>query len=251
VNSGLLAFGTAVLIGAPVAGAASTVSVWGLDPDGCGCSVCTACRSHAANKIFASPADADAGRAHPHCRCSVTTLSSVEPHVFDVLFVNGGRRSSVDRRWQWVQAALLSTAPIPPPAPQPTEVPRELRYGVVPDAGVASPSLRQQQAAGSSSLRAAWIRRLAPGNRVLFVQISTDHTIEADISLVRDRHTLARRHVPRISKRRIIAIPLNRTATRGPAQLRVRITETTGQRKTITRMLSVPAKDSRSAPVRV
>ena len=119
VSSGLLAMGTAALIGMPAARAASTVTVWGLDPDGghdsCGCSACAACRAHALNKIFASAADADNGRAHPYCKCVVTQLSTVEPHVFDALFVSGGRRSSVDRRWQWVQAALASAPPIPTP----------------------------------------------------------------------------------------------------------------------------------------
>ncbi len=44
-----------MLVGAPVARAALTVSVWGLDPDGCGCSSCTACRSHAANRDLREP----------------------------------------------------------------------------------------------------------------------------------------------------------------------------------------------------
>lgn len=249
VNSGLLAFGTAVLIGPTAATAASTVSVWGLDPDGCGCSVCSACRSHAANKIFASPADADAGRAHPHCRCSVTALSSVEPHVFDVLFVTGGRRSSVDRRWQWVQAALRSSAPIPPPAAPGTDAePVVVLAAAAEDREVRR--RQRQRPVGSASLRSAWIRRLTPGHRVLFVQISTDQTVEADISLVRDSRTLARRHVPRISQRRTIEIPLKRSVARGPAQVRIRLTDTSGQRQTVTRMVSVPALEPRSAAVR-
>src|SRR5476651_2667600 len=72
--------GAAALVGAPLAGAAPAVAVWGLDPnadrDGCGCSGCVACRAHAANKIFPSAADADVRRAHPRCRCAVVQLDS-------------------------------------------------------------------------------------------------------------------------------------------------------------------------------
>ena len=244
VNSGLLAFGTAVLVTAPIARASSTTSVWGLDPDGCGCSVCAACRKHAANKIFASPAEADAARAHPRCRCVVTELSSVEPHVFETLFVNGGRRSSVDRRWQWVQAALVSAAPIPPPSPQsPSPTLAESTSSSPLLEEVSIPEELVTAASGAApTLRAAWIRRLAPGRRVLFVQIGTDHAVEAEISLIRDRTTLARRHVPTISRREIVQIPLGPEVTRGPAQVRIRFTETGGPRKTVFRMLSVPSK---------
>jgi hypothetical protein len=172
----------------------------------------------------------------------VTELSSVEPNVFDALFVNGARRSSVDRRWQWVQAALVAAAPIPAPSPHsppPTPVdaasPR-LEEVSIPEELVTATS------AAAPTLRAAWIRRLSPGRRVLFVQIGTDHAVEAEISLIRDRTTLARRHFPAISRRKIVQIPLSPKVTGGPAQIRIRFTEIGGPRKTVLRMLSVPSK---------
>ncbi len=248
VSSGLLAMSTAALIGVPVAKAASTVSVWGLDPDGghegCGCSACNACRTHALNKIFASPADAHGGRAHPHCKCAVTQLSSVDAHVYEELFVGGGRRTSVDRRWQWVQAALASTAPIPTPSPPPPVPPPAA--GAPPSghsAPTPAPTRAELATAAAATVRAAWIRRLAPRRRVLFVQLRTNHPIEAEISLLRHRKRLASRHLPAVNGRQTIRIPLPIKVTRGPAQLHVRFTTTAdGTTRTTTRMLSVPAK---------
>ena len=251
VSSGLLAMGTVALIGVPTAKAASAVSVWGLDPDGghegCGCSACAACRVHALNKIFASPADADSGRAHPHCKCAVTQLSSVEAHVHEALFVSGVRRNSVDRRWQWVQAALASTAPIPTPSPPPPAPPA---VDEAPATWVCRPDARRTRAPlatpAAANVRAAWIRRLAPGRRALFIQVQTNHPIDAEISLIRHRRRLAGRHQRAIKGRQTIRIPLPVNVTRGPAQLHVRFTDPAGDsKKTVTRMLSVPAKQAR------
>ena len=238
VGSGLVAMGTAALVGVPLARAAATVGVWGLDPDGdrdgCGCSACAACRAHASNKIFASAADADAGRAHRHCRCLVTQLASVETHVFEALFVSGGRRSSVDRRWQWVRAALASAAPVPAPAEPAPEA-------VMEPEPTSGGDRALQRGAAVATLRSAWIRRLAPGQRVVFVQLEANHAVEAELTLLRVRRSVARRHLPSVSGRQTIRIPLGVNVSPGPAELRVRFSAGDGTTRTTTRVLSVPA----------
>jgi hypothetical protein len=240
VSTGLLAMGAATLFGASAATAGAMVSVWGLDPDGgrdtCGCSSCAACRTHALNKIFATAADADAGRAHPHCKCSVTQLGTVRPHVYDALFVGGGERPSVDRRRQWVQAVLASAAPVPPAALALPATPE--MAAKVPDTTRAALSM-----ASTAKLRAAWIRRLAPRRRALFVQLDTGHAVEAEITLKRHGKTMVRRYLPAVNGRETIRIPLPVRVTRGPAELRVRFTDTVaGSQHTTGRMLSVPSK---------
>lgn len=250
--------GTAAVVGVPIAKAAATTSVWGLDPygsgqQGCACSACAACRGHAANKIFASPADAHSGRAHPYCKCEVTDLGSVQSYVHDALFVDGGGRASVDRRWQWVQAALASAPPIPPPTPPSMPVP---------GSGVPTPVTNETSgaqttfavpradptvlaAAGGVKLRAAWIRRLAPGRRVLYVQLEAARPVEATIGLSRHRRLLARRTVPTVQARQTVRIPLGPGVAHGPAQLHVVFRGTHGSAHGASRMLSVPAKQPR------
>ncbi|MFN8019963.1 MAG: hypothetical protein U0Q03_00420 [Acidimicrobiales bacterium] len=112
-----LAGGLAIAGGLVVAGpggsvlAADVVPTYALDPTQGGaclapsCITCNACQAHAANKLFASAADADAGRAHPGCRCTVTTGISVTQTVFDQLFAAG---RSADRRTTAI-ASLLAT----------------------------------------------------------------------------------------------------------------------------------------------
>ena len=72
-----------------------------------GCASCRACRRHAANKLFVSAAAADAGRAHPHCKCRVVS-ATLPAAAWAALF--GGpvtpRRLSVDRRQAAVRAVL-------------------------------------------------------------------------------------------------------------------------------------------------
>lgn len=259
LGTGLLAVGTATLVGAPAAQAAP-VAVWGLDPAGghetCGCSACAACVAHAANKIFASAAEADTGRAHPHCKCAVTQLGTVESHVYEALFTSGGHRASVDRRRQWVQAALASTAPVPSPGPTPstpaatpatptaTAAPPPSDAAAQPAATASGAAAHACTAGGTTMivLRAAWIRRLAPRRRVLFVQIDASRPVAADITLRRRRRSLARRRVAAVSGRQTLRVPLPVEVTRGPAQLRIRFTDADRTAGTATRLLSVPAK---------
>lgn len=257
VTAGLV--GTAAVVGVPRAYGASTVSVWGLDPDGgregCGCSACHACRAHAWNKMFASAADADAGRAHSRCRCVVTQLASVEPYVYEALFVHGGRRASVDRRWQWVQAALAAAPPVARPVAAPVSPPGSRRPGAetpVPADTTSAPGCANPRdvrvlldAAAGARLRSAWIRRLAPERRVLFVQLEAPLPVETTIRLTRRGRPLGRRHLPTVSGRQTIRIPLGPGVEGGPALLRVGFRDRNGHRRHATRTLSVPAKRAR------
>jgi hypothetical protein len=71
------------------------------------CSSCGACTKHAANKVFRSADAAEAGRAHPRCRCEVVAGPALSPTVFDTLF--GDSTPSVDRRDPNI-AALIGAA---------------------------------------------------------------------------------------------------------------------------------------------
>ena len=87
--------------------------VEGCSPDDVGtsatpCAACAACHAHAANKIFASQAAANAGRAHKGCRCSVVKGTPMLVSTWNTLFSQGlRRRTSVDKRWPWVAQALM------------------------------------------------------------------------------------------------------------------------------------------------
>ena len=93
--------------------AADTVQTYALDPTiggtclAPGCTTCNACQAHGANKLFATIADAEAGRAHPGCACLVVPGISVAQTVFDELFAAG---PSADRRTPAI-GALLASAP--------------------------------------------------------------------------------------------------------------------------------------------
>ncbi len=98
------------LFAAPVH-AAGLVPTFVLDPTiggSClspGCSVCNACLNHASNKLFATLADAEAGRAHPNCRCVAVAGMSVSQFQFDQLFAAG---PVADRRAPATGAVLAS-----------------------------------------------------------------------------------------------------------------------------------------------
>jgi hypothetical protein len=65
---------------------------------------CSACRAHAANRVFASAADASSGRAHPGCRCTAIPVA-ISPSVYRRCFAG---RSAVDRRHPGVEAIFAS-----------------------------------------------------------------------------------------------------------------------------------------------
>jgi hypothetical protein len=80
--------------------------------------VCNACHRHAANKIFATEADAVAARIHICCQCQPVAFA-VPADVATSFFDDG--RASVDRRWASVAATLSASggAGTDPSAPLP------------------------------------------------------------------------------------------------------------------------------------
>lgn len=91
-----------------------------VNPGGSSCSGCSACVNHANNKLFATAAAADTGRAHPGCKCRVETACNVDSTTYDQLF-NGA--SSVDLRTPGVSARFVCapTAPVAEPTHPDTE----------------------------------------------------------------------------------------------------------------------------------
>jgi hypothetical protein len=119
----------AVPLAASNAAAAPTSTVYWLDPDWgagdptcvpnhgqVGCGGCYACVAHYQNKLFASAAAADAGRAHPRCKCLVREGFTVDPGTYEQLFVDG---DTVDRRTPGVNT-LLAQSTTPPVAATPS-----------------------------------------------------------------------------------------------------------------------------------
>ena len=116
LGSGLVAAAGALGGYAAQAQAAETVQVWGLDPNWagdpsvCACSTCASCLGHASNKLFASAASADSGRAHPYCKCLVVPLARLDVDVYDSLFLDGGR-TGIGRPAPSVGAGRLHARP--------------------------------------------------------------------------------------------------------------------------------------------
>ena len=247
-----LTAGAAALVGAPVAGAAPEVAVWGLDPsagrEGCGCSGCVACRAHAANKIFASAAAADAGRAHPRCKCAVAQIDTVDSSVYEALFVEGGARTSVDRRRQWVVAALASTSPVaPPPDPAPPTVDPQPPASVGPTHPFAVWPASSPAMPGPI-LRSAWVRREPPARRVLYVRLASAVPVEATVALVpglAGGPVGVRRRVRVTGGRRTVQMALAAGVAHGPAQLSVKFRDESGRTRHVTRLVSIPARQVR------
>jgi hypothetical protein len=74
-----------------------------------GCATCSACRRHAAHKLFASWEAADARRAHPHCRCAIKSLP-VPLADFAGMFgeaSDASFRAEFDVRWSGGAAKVL------------------------------------------------------------------------------------------------------------------------------------------------
>jgi hypothetical protein len=199
------------------ANAASSTQVWRLDPDlecapGKSCSGCSACRAHAANKVFASAAAADANRAHTYCKCRVVPLAMVDDSVYNALFVDGGARPSVDLRRQWVQAVLARAPALP----------------LISDGRVHAVA------------RHVFMRRKTNGTRALYVDIEAAEPVTATIAIVRGKQTLATKTVsgPSGRKRRKLEIPGDVKA--GPARLRLTLRNPTGDADVFTRAIQIP-----------
>jgi hypothetical protein len=73
---------------------------------------CKACHHHASNRLFATRAAADHGRAHPGCTCMIVRSRAVNAVQWRALFgqQRKPRHSHVDRRWASTQRALKQAA---------------------------------------------------------------------------------------------------------------------------------------------
>jgi hypothetical protein len=114
----------AVPLASPAGAApASTNTVYWLNPDSgagnptcvpnhgqSGCGGCYACVRHYQNKIFATAAAADAGRAHPRCKCLVQAAFTVDDRTYSELF---GATDSADRRTPGVNELLAGASVAP------------------------------------------------------------------------------------------------------------------------------------------
>ena len=111
--SGTLAIGARGLRALGAAASDPPSLVWRLDshwgyPTGHGQKThcqCNACVHHASNKVFATRADADAGRAHTNCVCQPRAVQ-IDATKFNTLFPSGS--GSVDLRTPGVASAYQS-----------------------------------------------------------------------------------------------------------------------------------------------
>jgi hypothetical protein len=222
IGSGLVA--AAGAFGAQVARAAasSTVQVWGLDPnwDGgdpsfCGCGACASCRSHASNKWFASAAAADAGRAHPFCKCAVVPLLEVDESIYGALFLDGGGHASVDLRYQWVQAVLAQAPDGPDPLP------------------LGAPGVQ-------AVARSLPIQPARNGRRALYIDIQTREPVAATITITRNGTILAHKAVGGVRGTRRVRLDIPPRTRPGPARLRLKLRNTAGVTRVITRAIQIP-----------
>lgn len=228
LGTGLVGAAAVAGLYAPSTKASTNVQVWGLDPEGgahdsCGCRSCQACRSHAANKLFASVSDAEASRAHPFCRCQVAPLVKVDERTYNALFVDGGARASVDRRHTWVLAALAQGPPIPDPT------------APVDAAGKPKSAMPLVKA----SLVQARLYRGPGGGRVVHAKIDAAETVAATITLRRGRVPLAHRHIARVRGRRTVMLTIPSGVSAGSARLSVRLEDVAGRAKLETRDLYI------------
>lgn len=81
------------------------------------CGGCYACVSHYQNKLFATSAAADAGRAHTGCKCLVEAAFTVDAATYAALFADGN--ASVDRRTPGVNEILAGSTSAPSPTTDP------------------------------------------------------------------------------------------------------------------------------------
>ena len=106
----------------------------------------------------------------------MTQLSSVEPHVFEALFVSGGA-AQLGRPALAVGSGGARIRPTRSRRHNATRVSagRRRRRDSCPRirGRLPSPAPAQLGTAAAATIRAAWIRRLAPERRVLFVQLDT------------------------------------------------------------------------------
>ncbi len=265
-------------------GAPGDVPVYGLDPEwGASdptctgtCSACSACRCHAANKIFATAADADAGRAHPACKCLVVQLATIAPALYDALFVTGGSVPSVDRRSSETAATLAGAPSIPAPAgagcggrPASPILPGggggsgggggqggddPVRPGSNAN-GTTGGSQDPQK--GCSNLRdvavadgkvaarvvSTWVRGGRYAKRVVYASIEATETVEAIVTVRRGTSkVLAKRRFSCLRGRSIVRVAIPETAKAGPARVEVEFYDLAGDESVVTSPLRVPVR---------
>jgi hypothetical protein len=233
LGSGLVAAAGTLGGFAVQAAAAETRQVWALDPTGgTGAAVCcSACVSHAANKLFASAAVADLGRAHPHCNCAVIPFARLDRGIYDSLFSDGGGRDSVDLRHQWVQAVLAHDPPVADSTP-----------AVV--TRVAGPEAPAQTLEPLRTVHAVLgtvrVHRGPSGRRWLTADIDAYETVTVSLALSRLGPTVARRVVGDVSGSRRVRLGIPAATKGGPARLRVRMRDADGTVKLASRTVRIP-----------
>ncbi len=245
---------------APGAGAAGAVQVWGLDPHStvgrtCSCSGCSACRSHAENKLFATAAIADELRAHPGCKCLVVPLGEVDSALYGALFA-GGARHSVDRRYSWVQAAFGSPpSPLPDPlsddgAPDGNDGAKDLLPELdfptpglpparTPETRTLQPALAHRSAV-KVQLRSLRIETGARHRNVLFAKIASSLPIDAIVMLTQQRAPLVSRTI-RLDGVKAVRLSIPKNLERVPMRLVIRFPDGHGSTRSISRKVRVPA----------
>jgi hypothetical protein len=224
---------------AAAAAAAETKQVWALDPLAgataatCGCSACAACVAHAANKVFATAVAADAGRAHLHCNCAVALFGRVDRSTYDALFSDGGARSSVDRRHQWVRAVLASDPPV-----------TGATVGAAPAREFVRDEQREPDAVALRAVHAVLgrvrVRRGPTGKRWLVAEIDAYETVTATFALTRQSAPVARRVVGDIAGTKRIRLAIPHSAKGGAARLRVRLRNADGTVRLVSRTVRIP-----------
>jgi hypothetical protein len=224
------------------AAASETKQVWALDPFAgataatCGCAACTACVAHGANKLFSSAVTADAGRAHLHCNCAVVSFGRVDRSTYDALFSDGGVRSSVDRRRQWVRAVLATD---PPPAPATGTVVAE-----APARELVRDEPREPEVVALRTVHAVLgrvrVRRGATGKRWLVAEIDAYETVTASFGLARQGTTVSRRIVGDIAGTKRVRLAIPHRTKGGAARLRVRLRNADGTVKLVSRTVRIP-----------
>ena len=234
---------------APRANAATSVQLWGLDPNWggdpglCGCGACAACRSHAANKLFASASDADGGRAHSFCKCLVIPLVLVDESIYNALFVDGGPRASVDRRSQWVQAVLARGPSVPDPLQKDGPAGgNESGSGTSDVVDISSDDSAVSDTIVTAVLRGVRIRRRTNGRRVLYADIDAAEIVTARLGITRKRVTLASRTIAGINGRRTLRLAIPPSVGVGPARLELNLSDAAGNSALVTRGIHIPRR---------
>ena len=122
-------------------------------------------------------------------------LARLDVDVYDSLFLDGGRRESVDRRHQWVQAVLTRH----PHAQEQSSFSPALRKAPIRTAPVVHAVLGRVR-----------IRRGVNGQRVLYADIDCEQTLTATLVITRQGPIVARRVSPGVSGRAVSSSPSRR-----------------------------------------